>query len=104
LNKVLSVDDFNHLWNLDDLFLDDLNFSDVDISGVDLNDLFDFDWNLLDDFLSDSDFNNLFNVLLNDFVNLDQLRNNGFEFDNLVFFDHLFNDFFNLNNSWDFDD
>ena len=55
-----------------------------------MNDPFNFDWNFLDNFFSGSDLNNLVNVFLDDFVNLDQLWNNRFKFDDLVLFDELF--------------
>jgi hypothetical protein len=71
LDEVLGVDDFNDFWYLDYFFLDNLNFSDIDVSRVDLDDLFNFDRNFLDYFLSGSDLDNLFNVFFDDFMDLD---------------------------------
>lgn len=102
LNVVLSVDNFNNLRNLNDLLLDDLNFSNINISGVNLDDLFNFNLNFFNDFFSESDLDNLLNILFNYFVNLNQLWNNGFKFNNLVLFDHLFDNLFDFNYSWDF--
>ncbi len=104
LDIVLGIDDFNDLWNLNDFFLDDLDFLYIDVLGVDLDDLLNFNWDFLDDLFSGSNFNDLFDVLLDDFVNLDQLWNDGFKFDDLVLVNKLLNELFDFNNSWDFDD
>ena len=65
-----------------------------------MNDLLNFDWNLLDDLFSGSDLNNLVNVFLDDFMNLDQMWNNSFKLDDLVLFDEFFNDLLDFNDSW----
>ena len=103
LDIVLGIDDFNDLWDLNDFFLDDLDFLYIDVLGVDLDDLLNFNWDFLDDFFSDYNFNDLFDVLLDDFVNLDQLWNDCFKFDDLVLVNKLLNELFDFNNSWDFD-
>lgn len=102
LNIVLSVDDFNNLWNFNDFFFNDLNFLDINILRVDLDDLFNFNRDFLDNLFSESYFDDLVNVFFYDFVNLNQLRNNSFEFNNLVLLNEFFNNLFNFNNLWYF--
>lgn len=102
LNIVLSVDDFNNLWNFNNFFFNDLNFLDINILRVDLDDLFNFNRNFLDNLFSESYFDDLVNVFLNDFMNLNQLRNNSLEFNNLVLLNEFFNDLFNFNDLWNF--
>ncbi len=75
LDEVFSVNNFDDFGNFNDFFFNDLNFSDVHLSGVNLNDFFNLNYNFLDDFLSESNFNNLFNVFLDNFMNLDELWN-----------------------------
>ena len=107
LDEVSGLGDLNDLWDLDDLVSDDFDFSDLGVGGVHLDDLLLDDFDLLDDLLDDWDLDDLLDELLDDLVDLDDVRDEDLNLDDLGLFDDLvdvlddFDDSGNLDDSLD---
>ena len=69
-----------------------------------MDNLLNLNFNFLDNFLNNWDGDDLVNVFLDDLMNFNKLRNNGFKLDDLLFLNHLFNDLFNFNDFGHFND
>lgn len=80
------------------------NFLNFSIVCINLNNSLNFNRNFLDNLFSHSYWDNFINILLNNLVNFDQLRNYCFNFNNLLLLNHLFNYSFNLDHFGNFND
>jgi hypothetical protein len=83
LDSVDNVVGLEDLGDLRNLFPDDLDWLLVNLGDCNLDDLLFDDWHLNENFLVESDWHDLLDNSFNDFVDPDELRNDGLELDHL---------------------
>ena len=102
-DMVCYIVDLDNPLNLYHLFFDELN--NLSLSGCDgnFNNLLLNNWHLDWNLLICRNSNNLLDNLLNDLIDLNNLRNYCLELNNLDFFNEFFNNSLNWHESWNFD-
>ena len=81
------------------MFMMNLNFENKE-QNIHFNNFFIFFDNFLNSFHNDWNLDNLFDNVLNVFIDIDELRNNFFNFNNLWYFDQFLFDSFYFIDLW----
>lgn len=100
LYMIYCISIFFNFLNYNRLLLDCLDLFNLDLFWMYLNNFFSFNWDLFYYLLNNLNCNNLFNILLNNLMDLYQLRKNCLQLYDLWFLNHFLKNSLNLNNFW----